>query len=141
MHYLAIDVGSKYLGIAIGDIQNKIASPLTTIKFNQNNFSQAVSLLKNKINFYGYQIAKCIIGWPVNANGSLSKANVMVETFCNELKKQLNWDIVLYDERYTTKIAKELLSDMELKGSIRDKNVDRISACVILQSYFNDEQR
>lgn len=140
MVYIGIDVGTKFIGTAIGDITKKIASPWFTIKFNQNNFVQAVSILKSKLNYAGYNLnnLKFVVGWPTNINNSTNKATKMVDNFIDKLKLQFeSAEIIIQNEMYTTKQAKEMLYDMDLKGSVRDKNVDRISASIILQDFFN----
>lgn len=140
MVYIGIDVGTKFIGTAIGDIDKKIASPWITIKFNQNNFIQAVSILKSKLDYLGYNLNEItfVIGWPTNINNSNNKATKMVDDFTNKLKLQFqSAKFILQNEMYSTKKAKEILYDMDLKGSIRDKNVDRISASIILQDFFN----
>lgn len=142
MVYIGIDVGTKFIGTAIGDSDEKIASPWITIKFNQNNFIQAVSILKNKLDHLGYNLNDItfVIGWPTNINNSTNKATRMVDNFIDKLKVQFeSTKIVMQNEMYSTKQAKEILYDMDLKGSIRDKNVDRISASIILQAFFNEK--
>lgn len=142
MVYIGIDVGTKFIGTAIGDSDEKIASPWITIKFNQNNFIQAVSILKNKLDYLGYNLNNItfVIGWPVNINNSTNKATRMVDNFIDKLKVQFeSTKIVMQNEMYSTKQAKEMLYDMDLKASIRDKNVDRISASIILQAFFNEK--
>lgn len=142
MVYIGIDVGTKFIGTAIGDSDEKIASPWITIKFNQNNFIQAVSILKNKLDHLGYNLNDItfVIGWPTDINNSTNKATRMVDNFIDKLKVQFeSTKIVMQNEMYSTKQAKEILYDMDLKGSIRDKNVDRISASIILQAFFNEK--
>lgn len=142
MYYLGIDVGTKFIGIAIGDLFTKIANPLTTIKIKEKNFFQAICLIKNKMNNMGYKIVGCVIGWPINQNGTFNKATKNVTEFCNQLKKQLpSWKIILQDERYTTKIANELMYEQGIKASIRNKKIDQISASIILQSFFDGIQK
>lgn len=140
MIYIGIDVGSKFIGTAIGEIDKKIASPWITIKFNQNNFVQAVSILKNKLNYLGYDLKNLvfIVGWPANIDNSTNHATKMVDNFIDKLKLQFeSAQVFKQNEMYSTKQAKEMLYDMNLKGSVRDKNVDRISASIILQDFFN----
>ncbi|WP_027123971.1 Holliday junction resolvase RuvX [Mycoplasmoides pirum] len=141
MYFLGLDVGSKTLGVAICHVDTQIPSPLTTIRFNENNFNQAVNLLKSKIKSFNYEIKEFIIGWPINENGTLNKATERVEKFVNELIKQFpNCKYKLQNERYTTKIANEMLFDMELKASLRSKNIDKISAVLILEFFLNEQR-
>lgn len=140
MYYIGIDVGSTTLGLATCNEINKIPSPWTIIRFNKNNFVQAVVLLKNKLKIYQNEAITFIIGWPINKDGSLNDATNRVEQFINQLKIQIpNCLYKLQDERYTTKFAKELLFDMNLKGSMRDKTIDKISATLILEMFLNGQ--
>ncbi|WP_027119706.1 Holliday junction resolvase RuvX [[Mycoplasma] testudinis] len=137
MHYLAIDVGSKYLGLALSDSETLIASPWKTILFPKNNFQFAINQLKSFLEKDGYQILICFIGWPLNMDGSKSQTTLMVEKFSSLFERIFPQIHYLYaDERHTTLQAKELLFEMQLKGSVRDKNVDRLSASVIMQNFF-----
>ncbi|WP_033160289.1 Holliday junction resolvase RuvX [Mycoplasmoides alvi] len=141
MYFVGLDVGSKTIGIAICNNINGIPSPLTTIKFNSNNYVQAVALLRKKLSFYFNENLIFIIGWPVNKDGSLNNATLRVEQFILELKKQIpKCEYKLQNEQYTTQFANELLFEMNIKSSLRSKNVDKVSALIILEMFLNENK-
>ncbi len=138
MYFLGIDVGSKTLGIAICDSETKIPSPLCTIRFGENNFAQAVGLLRSRLKAWNHPIERFVVGWPANRDGSGNKATRRVEAFVAELGRQMGGCACeLVDEANTTKAANEILFDMGLKASARGRHVDKISAGLILEAYLN----
>lgn len=129
---LAIDYGLKRVGIAVTDKEHIIATPLTTIE-NKD----LISFLKTYFNTE--PVDTIVIGLPqdITTNSDIVKA-------INNLQEDLkcifkNKNIITIDERYTSKIATFLLNNYSTKRKQRrdKKNIDKISAAIILQSYLN----
>lgn len=142
MHYLALDVGSKYIGMALADSDLLIASPWKTIQVIKRNFQRAVLQIQSEVLRAGYKIEVCIIGYPLNMNLTKSQTTLMVEQFATIFQKIFKSVYVVYaDEQQTTMQANELLFAMDLKSSVRNKNLDRVSAAIILQNYLDANLR
>ena len=133
--YIAIDYGTKRIGVAVSDPLEMFATPLTTIVNNNEfwkNFKQAVA---------PYKIKAFVLGMPLKENGEPGVLSEEVEDFAAKLKKKFNKKIIFVDERYSSSIAEEqILQSVKSKKKRRDKSlVDKKAAAVILQ-FFLDEK-
>ncbi|MAS29579.1 MAG: Holliday junction resolvase RuvX [Flavobacteriaceae bacterium] len=132
---ISIDYGSKKTGLATTDIKKLIASALATIQTKD-----IISYLK-KFNERN-PIEKFIVGEPKQKDGSPSIIETEISSFINSLS--LNFPLISierYDERYTSKIALDILIKSGAKKKKRkNKNlIDKISATIILQSYLESK--
>ena len=129
---LGIDYGKKRVGIAISDSLQIIASALTTID-TPNIFTFLKDLLEKE------EIDCFVVGEPKNLDGTPTDSTVITKEFVAKLsKKYPQIPIKRIDERFTSKIAKQSILDAGIKKmKRRDKAlVDKVSAAIILQSYF-----
>ena len=131
---VALDFGTKRIGVAMTDDLNIIASGLDTVS-NENILSFLKDLtLKNKID-------TIVIGKPLQKNNQPSDVEAEIIKFINILK--INFPLIKldrYDERFTSVIAKKVILDSGInKTKRRNKSlVDKISATIILQSYLEN---
>tara|TARA_B100000927_G_C16281524_1_gene395721 strand:+ start:280 stop:699 length:420 start_codon:yes stop_codon:yes gene_type:complete len=129
---IAIDYGLKRIGLAYAETPLFIAHPLATIR-NNELFSYLTDYNKNKT------IKKIIIGEPKSLDGTSTDITEIV----HQLKKKLEnnfpkIDVVLYDERFTSKIAMQsmVIGGVKKKERRKKGNIDEISAVIILQDYL-----
>ena len=130
---LGIDYGEKRVGVAISDSLQIIASSLTTIETKQF-FLFLIELLQKE------DIDRFVVGEPKNLDGTATDSTEMTEKFIEKLSiKYPNIPIKRIDERFTSKIAKQIILDAGTKKSKRrDKAlVDKVSAAIILQSHLD----
>ena len=129
---LAVDYGSKRVGVAITDPLRMFAYPLMTINRDKNFWEKFEQLFKD------YQIEIIVLGYPLKEDGSRSSSTELIEKFQVELKKRKSLKIVLVDERYSSSIAKErIIETVPSKKKRRNKDlVDMNAAAVILQDYL-----
>ena len=129
---VALDFGTKRIGVAITDDLNIIASGLDTVS-NKNILSFLKNLTsKNKID-------TIVIGKPLQKNNQPSDVEVEILKFINILKNTFPLiKLDRYDERFTSVIAKKVILESGInKVKRRNKSlVDKISATIILQSYL-----
>lgn len=138
MRILGIDFGSKNIGVAITDANNKIASAWLTITYPKNNYLFVVNKLNKEI--ADYNIAKIVLGYPLNINGTISYTAKEVLKFKKILEDNLNIEVILFDERYSTYKTMEMLKEqIKLKSSQIKKIKDKLSAQYILQEYIDHE--
>ena len=133
---LSIDFGEKRIGLAVGDTESKIASPLNTIKNSgyENNCNSIKLILKE------WGISRIIIGVPQLYKEQ--EINKKIVNFGKILKKNLNLDVIFYNEDFSSNYAQaELAAQMKAgrKKKINKEEIDRIAAALILQSYFENE--
>ena len=132
---LGIDYGEKRVGVAISDSLQIIASSLTTIETKQF-FLFLIELLQKE------DIDRFVVGEPRNLDGTATDSTEMIEKFIEKLSiRYPNIPIKRIDERFTSKIAKQIILDAGTKKSKRrDKAlVDKVSAAIILQSHLDSK--
>lgn len=125
MRFLGLDVGTRNIGVAFYDSNVGIIFPRDVVLVKTEEY--AVGELKKIIE--RDKIDKIVVGLPVNFNSTRSKIQEYVEKFCNKLKNAVNVEIEFFDERFTTIIAQTVTS----------KNVDSISASLILEGYLKSK--
>ncbi|MEC7857762.1 MAG: Holliday junction resolvase RuvX [Bacteroidota bacterium] len=129
---LCIDYGLKRVGLAVTDELKIIASPFKTV-----NTSEIISFINNYTK--ETKVELIVVGLPFNLRGEETDATKKTLSFISVLmKKYPQIKVDTYDERYTSKIAKETILMMGKSKKFRqDKsNVDKVSASIILQSYL-----
>ena len=132
---IAIDFGLKRTGIAVTDEMKMIASPLETID-THNLFP----FLKDY--FSKNNVEKIILGFPKDVDENTQIVVAIKKVFIKLKKEFKDKEIILHDERYTSKISSYLIKSNNLKKKERsDKRLlDRVSACIILESFLNSYQ-
>jgi putative holliday junction resolvase len=128
MKALALDVGEKRIGIAVSDELKMIATPLTVLNNDPSFFDELEKIIKEK------EISEIAVGLPFTLKGEVGHQAKRILGFIEELKGRTDKKIILIDERFTTKITKEVL-----KGKKR-KEIDKYSAALILESYLENER-
>jgi len=128
---LAIDYGSKRIGLALGDTRLGIALPLEGI---ENRGEKTLRTIADKVRELGAHII--LIGLPLTPRGREGQRVREVKDFLEKLKNFLSEDVevLLWDERYTTKEAYRLMQDVNPKK--REKLKDSLSAYLILLEYI-----
>lgn len=131
---MSVDYGDMRTGIALSDIRGILASPLTVIKesYQPKLAKKIVSLAVDN------DVKTVVIGLPRNMDGSYGyrcdECKLLGEAI-NNINAELN--IYFEDERLTTVMAHNVLSDNNVRGKKRKDTVDAVSAVMILQSYLD----
>ena len=134
---IGLDLGSKRIGVAICDSKRKISTPLKTIDYK--NMQYLLDHLTNII--YENNISGIIIGFPINLDGSLGRAAQSVTDKANMISKNLKIDVVLWDERMSTKGVFNITRELDVNVTKREKKIDENAASFILQGaidYLNN---
>ncbi|GAB4289550.1 MAG: Holliday junction resolvase RuvX [Marinilabiliales bacterium] len=130
---IAIDYGTKRTGIAVTDPMKIIAHALDTID-TKDIFNFLNDYLQNE------NVETIVVGFPLNLQGKETNATQHVKGFVRKLKKSFpGINIEITDERYSSKLALQAMITAGVKKSQRKdkKNLDKISATIILQNYLN----
>ena len=138
MKILALDFGSKTLGVAGSDMTQTVASKIGTIIIDNLNYKKSINELKSLIDFSLYE--KIVLGLPKNMDGSIGKQAQDTLKFKKLLEKELSIEVVLWDERLTSKIANSMMINADLSRKKRKQKVDYIAATIILQSYLDSRK-
>jgi putative Holliday junction resolvase len=126
---LGLDLGTKTIGLALSDVERRIASPLETIqriKFKQD----AAALLKVA---QTHAIAGLVIGLPLNMDGTEGPRVQSTRAFVRNLAPLTALPIVFWDERMSTLAVTRTLLDADASRARRAAVVDKMAAAYILQ--------
>lgn len=133
MKIMAIDYGDARTGIAFCDKNQILASPYTVIKESyQPKLVKAILDIVEK-----EKPEKIVIGLPRNMDGSYGYRCDECKALGAELEKAVDIPVDYQDERLTTVMAHNVLSQNNVRGAKRKNSVDAVSAVMILQSYID----
>ena len=126
---LGIDLGTKRIGIAISDYNQKIATPLQTLdKSKQGKLIDALESIIAE-----YDIRGIIIGNPINMDGTYGKSSQSAKDIAINISNKIDIPVSLWDERLSTVGAFNLSSELDINVSKREKDIDKFAAAFILQ--------
>ena len=133
MRYLGLDIGDRWIGVALSDPSAKLASPLTILKRSDDiaDMEAIVSIIKK------HDVGLVIVGLPRMLNGSLGIQSQKVEVFTRQLQDMLDVPVEFRDERLTTVSARRLMRTSGIKKSKRKRD-DAMAAAIILQAFLDE---
>ena len=134
MRILGLDLGTKTLGISISDNLGIIASKYGLIRFNEEDYDEAINKLKDIIN--EFNIEKVVLGFPKNMDNSIGFAGQRSLNFKEKLEK-IGLTVILEDERLSSVEANNVLIKGNLRRKKRKEEVDSIASVIILQRYLD----
>lgn len=138
MRSIALDVGTKTVGVAISDLSGFLASPLVTFRFESEDYDDALDQIEALLK--EYPTNAIILGYPKHMNGSIGDGGRRSEFFKEEIEKFTETPVLLWDERLTTVSAHKTLLQSNMRNEKRKKIVDQVAAVTMLQEYL-DQQR
>lgn len=131
---MALDVGTKRIGIALSDFLRVIATPYSTIpRVPEDKAIEEIVKIANE-----NRVKVIVVGVPKNMDGSVG----FQAQDCIEFSKKIvtftsNFDIIYEDERLTSEVAEERLRERHVDFRKNKGLVDMESACVILEQYLS----
>jgi putative Holliday junction resolvase len=129
---LALDVGSKRIGVAVSDPLGITAQGLDTIqRQNKRRDWEALSAVLAR-----YEVAEIVVGLPLRLTGAEGTQSEKMRQFAKGLEAHFGLPVHLWDERWTSTEANRLLRETNLSIEKRGKAVDRMAAILILQSWL-----
>ena len=132
MKVLAVDYGSRRVGLAVGDTLTRVAAPLGQVAAGNAPFVLA-EILKQAGEF---EVGRIVVGYPLNMDGSRGPACAAVDRFVARLRKRTSLPVILVDETLSSIEAEELGKEVERDFRKRKAFLDSVAAQVILQNYF-----
>jgi putative pre-16S rRNA nuclease len=129
---LAIDYGSRRMGLAVSDPLGITAQGLETLerKNKRADFGRLERTIRE------YQVREIVLGNPLRMSGEEGAQSQKVAGFADELRRRFQLPVHLWDERLTSAEANRLLREAELSIKKRALAVDRMAAVLILQSFL-----
>jgi putative Holliday junction resolvase len=135
MRILGLDLGSKTLGMAISDFLEVIANPIGTIHFSENDLETALTETEKVVK--ANDVKKIVLGLPKHMNGDIGKQAEYCLEFKRMVEEKLGLEVVLIDERLTSRMAEKVMITADMSRNKRKQNVDKLAATIILQSYLD----
>lgn len=132
MKVLAVDYGSKRIGLAVGDTQTRVATPLGQIA--SGNPQNALAQIQKRVG--EFEIGHIVVGYPLHADGSRSRTCGQVDRFVGFLRKHIALPVTVVDEKLSSVAAAEMGGEIQSNFRKRKTFLDALSAQVILQNYF-----
>lgn len=136
MRLLALDFGSKTVGVAVSDELGLTATGVEIVRRKSpDKLRQTLARIEALIE--EYQVDKVILGYPVMLDGSEGERVRKTKEFAQMLARRTGKEIIFQDERLTTVEAYEIMDFMGIKKEDRYQYVDMVAAKVILEDYLN----
>ena len=129
---LAIDYGSRRMGLAVSDPLGITAQGLETLerKNKRADFGRLERTIRE------YQVREIVLGNPLRMSGQEGTQSQKVAEFAEALRERFQLPVHLWDERLTSAEANRLLREAEVSVKKRAQAVDRMAAVLILQSFL-----
>jgi putative Holliday junction resolvase len=129
---LSVDLGKMRVGLALSDPLKIVASPYKQLPFtNQENLVKDICSIVSEKN-----VEKVIIGFPIREDGKEGEGCEIAREFLQALQKK-NINALLWDERYSSKIAMKILREKGIKAKKSKDKLDALSASVLLENYLS----
>ena len=128
---LGLDIGDRWIGVAMSDPQGILASPFTIIRRadDSSDISAIVAIIDQN------QVGMVVIGLPLSMKGSIGSQAEKVQVFGRELSKSTKVPIEYRDERLTTVDARRIIKMNRKSPKTKD---DAMAAALILQGYLDE---
>ena len=134
MRALALDLGSKRIGVAVSDRSGTIASPLTVIERSgsrRQDHERIARLVAAE------EAELVVVGLPRSLSGADGPAAASAKTEASALASVVGVPVETWDERFSTVTAERVLQARGVRGKARRQVVDKVAAAVILQSWLD----
>lgn len=130
---MALDVGSRTIGIACSDALLMTAQGIETIRRTslENDFNRLRELISE------YEVHELVVGMPKNMNGTKGERAEKTEEFVEKMKEVIDLPITFWDERLSTVMAERQLIAADVSRKKRKDVIDKMAAVVILQGYLD----
>ena len=138
MRYLGLDLGSRTLGFSISDKGGMFARAYSVIRHNEE-YDRLLNEVKEIVSLEN--VDAIVLGFPKNMNNTVGPKGELSIEFKGKLENLLNIPVYLQDERLTTKQAHDVLISNDTSRKKRKQVVDKMAACIILQSYLDKENK
>ena len=133
MRIMALDVGSRTIGIACSDALLMTAQGIETIRRTslENDFNRLRELISE------YEGHELVVGMPKNMNGTKGERAEKTEEFVEKMKAVIDLPVTFWDERLSTVMAERQLIAADVSRKKRKGVIDKMAAVVILQGYLD----
>jgi putative Holliday junction resolvase len=133
---LALDVGSRRIGLAVSDPLGITAQGLETLqrKNKRTDLEKLGAVIRH------YDVRELVVGLPLRMSGAEGIQSEKMTAFAEELRRCFQLPVHLWDERLTSAEANRILREAELSIEKRKLAVDRMAAVLILQNFLESRR-
>ncbi|MGH9339949.1 MAG: Holliday junction resolvase RuvX [Acidobacteriota bacterium] len=136
LRWMALDIGSKTIGVALSDALKLTTRPLTTIR--RRDLTADVAQVVELARVHG--VERLIVGRPVHLDGTPSATLEYIEPLVRGLQETCSIPIEWAEERLSTKEAEQVMAQAGLPIAERRKKRNEYAAAVILSWYIEDNR-
>jgi putative Holliday junction resolvase len=129
---LALDVGTKRIGLALTDELRLTAQPFMVIE--RKNDTQVIQKISQVIE--EQKVEKIIVGLPYDSKGKMGKMAKEIMNFMEKLKTLIKLPIIAWEEAFTTNEAQDVLIKADLSRKRRKGVIDKVAAALILDCFL-----
>ena len=130
---MAVDLGSKRVGLALSDPTGKIAQPLATIDASpQETLADRVAEIAKQ-----HEVKQIVVGLPRRLDGSFGPEAKAARAIADEIRKASGRPVDLADERLTTAQAERSMIEVGVRRARRKASIDQVAATLLLQSHLD----
>jgi putative Holliday junction resolvase len=133
MRALAIDFGSKNIGVAVSDALGITVRPVETIR--RSSLNKDIERLKFLLE--DLEVESVVVGLPLRMDGTIGDAAEKTLRFIEQLRAKITVPIVTQDERLTSFEAEQIMMEQGLNRAQRRRRSDEVAATIILQDYLS----
>ena len=131
MRVLCLDVGERWVGVAVSDETKSLARGLGRINRGDKEVEKIKKLIAE------YEVESIIYGLPLRMDGSISSQTEKTMAFISKLQKEISIPFIPFDERLSSQQAETIMLQADLSRRKRKKYIDKLSAQIILQNYLD----
>ena len=129
---MGIDVGSKRVGVALSDPLHLTAQAHSVVAAGGSETYSRLAGIAD-----AGEVERIVVGLPIGLSGSEGGAAGLARAFGRELGERTGLPVVFVDERFTTKMAEDVLVQGGVKRATRKRIRDKMAAAILLQSYLD----
>ena len=126
---IGVDLGTKTIGLALSDVERRLATPLETIA--RVKFTKDVERLVHLVR--QFEVMALVIGLPLNMDGSEGPRVQSTRSFVRQVLPLVGLPICLWDERLSTAAVTRAMIDQDMSRAKRREHVDKAAAAYILE--------
>lgn len=131
MRTLGLDIGERRIGVAISDPDGRLALPVGTHERRGDDVATLIALAKRE------EAERIVVGLPLSLDGSHGPQAEVAESFAERLRQRGEIEVVLWDERLSSREADHYLRAAGTRGKAAKAQRDAVAASIILQSYLD----
>jgi putative Holliday junction resolvase len=142
MRILGVDDGRRRIGLAVSDPTGTLARPAETVAGHDDPAAAAheVAAAIRRLESGDEPVGAIVVGLPLRLDGTPNEQTGHARELAAELRRLTGLEVILQDERLTSREAESRLAVRERDWRVRKKRLDAAAAAVMLQEYLDTRQ-